>query len=166
MAIPAIEKAAMQRSIYGYIGAGLADEREIGYRLSIKYDFDLNREYLVVLNMIRAANRAAQRGDAMDFNLQDRPRGTELPIDQSLYGTDGAYGYRVRINFINSNGERWDTVVFISSNNPLTGSEILSQAQDVAQDIARTGQSTNPGGNANAGSGIASLNILSAGRRP
>lgn len=166
MAIPNIEKAGMTRSIYGYIGRGVTDEREIGYRLSIKYDFDVDREWLTVLGMIRRAQQSANRGDALDFNLADRPRGTEVPLDYALYGTDGAYGYRVRVNLVNGSGERWDTVILISSDNPLTGQEVLSMAQDLAQDIARTGATTNPGERERAGSGVVSLNILSVGRRP
>ena len=166
MAIPDIIKGFITNSVNAYIEHGETDIRTIVMKIGSKYDLDPTKDWLTAWNLVKKIidNQAGQHSLVEGGLTTDNQ--SDLPTDYSLINTSGSYGYKVKVTITNTDtGDSWGTVIIISSNTPLTSDEIIEQATELAQDIGRTGTTTNPGDKGYARFSV-KVEILSAGMRP
>lgn len=156
----------MARSALSLIAAGKYTIEQVARKVIDKFGpiqpQDVSRVHLIV----RQQQSAAMAGQQLAVSLSAPGTTAGLPIDWSLNGQSGKYGYRVVVTVTDpTTGESYDTIVYVTSNTPMSGQGILDAAQPMAESFARIGSVTNPSAAGSSPSSV-DMRIISAGRVP
>jgi hypothetical protein len=129
--IPDAIKEIVFQSALGSIRAdkGIRDSKKLVGKIQAKVGFNDPGYFLPVLNVVRAALRSYQAGEAL--NPGEAPPGGPPPIpkDPSLYGSADPIVYRVVIEATDGI-QKMDFAVNIGADRPLSFSEIRDRAID------------------------------------